>query len=343
MIFQLSYEELAAYLASRGEAAYRSEQVWGWLYRQSVSSFEEMITLSLPLRRHLEADHPGSFPELIDRAISRDGSEKVLWALADGELVESVLLQTETREGSWTSACLSTQVGCPMGCSFCATGQAGFRRNLTAGEILAQLVGLRAKSGERVGRLLLMGMGEPLLNVDAVKKAIRLAQDPRGLSLGGRRITLSTVAPRNLAQFLASGPHVEMALSLHAPNDLLRASLIEHANSLLPIRTALELLYDYRREAGRMVTVEYLMLAEINDTWSHAKELASLLEGSAFFVNLLPFNTSPGLPYRSSPAERIRAFAEVLRASGLTVKIRKPRGADIGGACGQLRGQRSLS
>jgi 23S rRNA (adenine2503-C2)-methyltransferase len=338
MIFDLDYDQLTAYLGRLGEPSYRAGQIWSDLFQRSVDSFAAMETLPTRLRQQLEADHPGSFLRPLQVLTSRDGSRKFLWQTLDGERIESVFLQTETGEGSWTSACLSTQAGCPIGCFFCATGQAGYHRNLTSGEILAQLAGIQSASGQRVGRLLLMGMGEPLLNTMAVCKALTVAMDPRGLGLGGRRITLSTVGPKSLPDFLESVPRVEISLSLHAPDDALRATLIPRAKTLLPIHQALQALADYRQKAGRYVTVEYLMLAGVNDRHEQADMLADLLAEGPFFVNLLPFNSSPGLPFQPSPRERIREFAEILRGAGLKVKIRKSRGADVAAACGQLGG-----
>jgi 23S rRNA (adenine2503-C2)-methyltransferase len=335
-LLDLSWEELRGYLQSQGQAIYRAEQLWDWIYHKKTFSLERMGNIPKELRLILTRDFPAPLPQQHDLAFDPDGTEKFLWQMADGELVESVLLHTSTSHGRWTSACLSTQAGCPIGCNFCATGRSGFRRNLSSGEILSQILGMEQKSGERISRVLLMGMGEPLLNWPAVERAIEVLQHPKALALGSRRITMSTVGPPSLAKFVQSGIKLEVALSLHAPNDALRIRLIP-LPGLLPIGKTIKLLQDYSERAGKIVSFEYLMLGGVNDQPHQLEQLVTLFEDGSFLLNLLPYNPIAGSSFQPSSKETMRRFFETLNDAGIKTLIRKPRGRLIEAACGQLR------
>jgi 23S rRNA (adenine2503-C2)-methyltransferase len=335
-LLDLSWEELRGYLQSHGQAIYRAEQLWDWIYHKKIYALERMGNIPKDLRTILTQDFPNPMPQPSQIAFDPDGTEKFLWQMADGELVESVLLHTNTSHGQWTSACLSTQAGCPIGCGFCATGRSGFRRNLSSGEILSQILGMEQKSGERISRVLLMGMGEPLLNWPAVERAIEVLQHPKALALGSRRITMSTIGPPSLTKFVQSSVKLEVALSLHAPNDALRSRLIP-LPGLLPIGKTIELLQDYSERAGKIVTFEYLLLGGINDQPHHLEQLITLFESRAFLINLLPYNPVVGSSFQPSNKETLRRFSETLNDAGIKAAIRKPRGRSIEAACGQLR------
>jgi len=335
LILDLSHEDLSRYLKGLGEQGYRADQVWEWIFKRKTLSFEEMTNLPINLRKTLSAEFL-QFPELIRVSISRDNTVKYLWRMKDGELVESVLLHYLTSHRNWVSVCVSTQAGCPIKCSFCQTGLSGFRRNLTQGEILAQIIGMEIESGVSVSRVLFMGMGEPLLNFKETLGAIEVLMQKESYGLSGRRITLSTAGPEELERFLQEGARVEVAYSLHTPDDELRKSLIKYPR-LLPVEKALSLLLKYQSEYQRRVSVEYLLLKGINDTEDHARSLVKLLRGKPFFVNLLPFNSCPGSKFSASSPELMREFKQTLIRAGIKAAIRKPKGLEIQAACGQLR------
>lgn len=335
-LLDLSWEELRGYLQSHGQAIYRAEQLWDWIYHKKTFALERMVNIPKDLRMILTRDFPNPLPQQSQLAFDPDGTEKFLWQMTDGELVESVLLHTSTPHGRWTSACLSTQVGCPVGCDFCATGHSGFRRNLSAGEILSQILEMEQKSGERISRVLLMGMGEPLLNWPAVGRAIEVLQHPKALALGSRRITMSTIGPPQLEKFVQSDYKLEVALSLHAPHDALRSRLIP-LPGLLPIGKTIELLQHYRERAGKIVTFEYLLLRGVNDQPNHLEQLVTLFQTRPFLINLLPYNPVMGSSFQPTNKETIRLFSQTLNDAGIKTAIRKPRGRSIEAACGQLR------
>jgi len=331
LILERDLDNLKEYFRQKGEPEYRAKQVWNWIFSQKILDFSSMSNLPLRVRSFLEVDF--SSIKLIQVNVSKDGTEKYLWDM-DGELVESVLLHYQTSQGAWLSACVSTQVGCPIGCSFCATGKSGFRRNLTCGEIIAQVVGMEKESGQNVSRVLFMGMGEPVLNWDDVLRAIKIMESKEALALSGRRITISTVGPPQIEKVLSSGIRTELAYSLHSAWPDKRKELIGH--ELYPANKTLNLLRKYQKEAGRRVTIEYLMLEGLNDSPKDAQRLGQILKKD-FFVNLIPYNRVEGVVYFSPPPEKIRKFAQILRQMGIKVGIRKPQGEDIAAACGQLR------
>lgn len=335
LILELSYQELESYLANLGQPKYRAAQIWNWIFKKRVLDVDKMSNLSSKLRETLKADF-NCFPTLENIFSSHDLTEKFLWRMLDGELVESVLLYYLTSHKNWVSACISTQAGCPVGCSFCQTGLSGFRRNLTVGEILYQILGMEIYSKIQISRVLFMGMGEPLLNLPATLKAIEALLSPKGYNLSGRRITLSTVGTLELEEFVKSGLRVEIAYSLHFPEEKQRRNMISYPR-LLSIEKALSLLESYYLQAGRNVSIEYLMLDKVNDSPKHARNLIKLINGRPFLVNLLPFNPISYTSFLASKPEKIRQFRQILQDAGLKTTVRRPRGLEIEAACGQLR------
>jgi len=356
-LYDLSHAQLGELLAGWGEPRFRADQVWGWLYRSLVADFGAMTNLPAALRDRLEAETKLSVLTPIAEQTSASGqTRKVLFRLRDGQSLESVLMRYHGRR----TACISTQVGCAMGCTFCATGQGGLARNLTAGEIVAQVIHfareLRAaelaqaqaagKRGELsahpVNRIVLMGMGEPLANYAAVWQAIETLTDRRGYNLGARRITLSTVGLvpgiRRLAQ---EERPINLAVSLHAADDELRNRLVP-INRRYPLVELLPALRAYVDRTRRRVTFEYALIDGLNDSRQQAQRLADRVQDVLCHINLIPLNPTPGSPLRPSPPERVAAFQHELEARGIPVTVRLRRGIDIEAGCGQLRQRQAL-
>jgi 23S rRNA (adenine2503-C2)-methyltransferase len=330
-------DALRAHFLARGQPAYRAGQVVRWLYERGADSFAEMTDLPQGERSALAESFSLTAPEAARVSRSVDGTAKHLWRLADGELIESVLIPTATR----LTLCISSQAGCAMACTFCATGWAGYRRQLTAGEIVAQFRGARRWAQENgyedVTNIVFMGMGEPLMNPKAVLPALTLLNHAYGL--GARRVTVSTVGIVPGIDALAARPEqFRLAVSLHAPSEELRRQLVP-IEKKYPLPELMASLDRFEAAGGRRITFEYVMIDGINDELQHAAELARLVGRFQAHVNLIPFNPIPGTDWQPTPAERLRAFADVLEREGVPATIRSPRGRDIGAACGQLRAE----
>ena len=328
-------ERLASHFAERSEPAYRVEQVESWIYRGLARSLDEMSDLPRVERDALGERFQIAEPEALDIAESRDGTVKHLWRLVDGGLIESVLIPS----GSRLTLCLSSQAGCAMGCTFCATGWGGFERQLTAGEIVAQYrASLRwAEENEHgaITNVVYMGMGEPLANRKALHPSLTILN--QGYGLGARRITVSTVGVVPGIVELAERPEqFRLALSLHAPNSELRRELIP-LERRHPLPEVLAALREFQDAGGKRITFEYTMIRDVNDAMGLAEELAELALDVGAFVNLIPYNPIPDQDWETSRPGRIRAFAEALEDRGVAVAIRETRGRDIDAACGQLR------
>src|SRR3954453_1241696 len=320
-------ELLESRLAERGEPRFRADQVWEWTAR-GAGSYDEMTNLPGELRERLAGELPFSTLELVDEALARDGTEKALFRTADGRPVEAVLMRY--RDGR-RSLCLSSQSGCPLTCTFCATGQMKFGRNLTASEILDQALHFRRK--EPVNHAVFMGMGEPMLNVDNVLAACERLPD---LGITPRRTTVSTVGwIPGIERLTAEGPPVRLALSLHAADETLRSELMP-VYDRYPLPHVLEACLRWREARRQQVYVEYLMLGGVNDRYEQAVQLAELLEPqNAFKVNLIPYNPTDA-SYSGSTRGAIDAFRATLEEHGLRATVRLTRGRDIDAACGQL-------
>lgn len=344
-ITDLSLDELRALMAELGQPAYRAEQVAAWIYRSTISTFDEMTNVPKALRAALAERFRFSAVAAEAELVSSDGeTRKAVLRLADGELIESVLMRYPQRwDGTGAeraTVCVSTQVGCPVRCSFCATGLMGFGRNLSAGEILDQalhFLRFSRKNPPVVRNVVFMGMGEPLLNYEATMAAAARLVDPACAGLGVHRLTVSTSGWLPGLQRLAVDPlAVRLAVSLHAPNDALRDVLVP-LNRRYPLADLMAACREYQRNTGRRITFEYILLDGINDSPALARELARLLRGMDAHVNLIPMNPVQDLPYAPSPPERVQAFHAILRERGLICTVRREMGRDIQAACGQLR------
>lgn len=335
-ICSLTLEKLKAWFTANGEKPYRAPQVFDWIYVQGAKSFEDMNNLSKELRAKLAASF--SFPtlKLVRVVDSEDGeTSKYLWELPDGKRVESVLIRSDDRR----TVCVSCQVGCPARCSFCASGKEGLVRNLSVAEIVEQVLqidGLLKPKGERVCHIVFMGMGEPMENYDAVVDAIKLFNDPATFHISQRRITVSTVGVvEGIKKLAKEDLHVNLVLSLHAPNQNLRKRIIPYARKY-PLEEILMAMDDYAKDTKRDITYEYTLLSGINDGIYHARELAQLLKGKQCTVNLIPYNPVDGLRLQRPEAEKVSAFKEYLVNAGINTTWRYTKGKDIAAACGQL-------
>jgi 23S rRNA (adenine2503-C2)-methyltransferase len=335
--------ELSAWVASAGAPGYRAEQIFRWLHGQTVASPDDMTNVPPALRAALTADHP--FTPLTQTAVqvARDGTRKLRFATHDGRSIESVLIPDDDLDRDKLTLCVSSQVGCAMDCGFCATATLGFGRNLTAAEIVEQVYRATALAGRRPTNLVMMGMGEPLHNFDNLTRALALLEHPWGAAFSPRRITVSTVGLVPAIERLGKiSPAPNLAISLNATTDEVRNDIMP-VNRKWPIAALLDAARRFPLSHGRRVTFEYVLLAGVNDSDADADRLPRLLRGIPAKVNLIPWNpwqssSEPGdAPRFTRPsAERIRTFQERLRASGVSVYIRSPRGDDIDAACGQL-------
>jgi len=329
--------ELQEDFALRGLQKFRAAQVYRWLHQRGATSFDEMTDLSKDLRVALKESFEIRNTEIAIRRVSKiDGTKKYLFRLNDGEMIESVLMKYK----HGYSICISTQVGCKMGCTFCATGKSGFSRDLLPSEMISEIQTAQKDIGERISNVVLMGMGEPLLNLNNVVPAMEIMLDDFGFGLSKRRVTLSTSGVVPALDKLGDMIDVALAISLHAPNDEIRDEIVP-INKKYNIETFLAAVRRYLEKSnanqGR-VTIEYVMLDHVNDGTEHAHQLAELLKDTPCKINLIPWNPFPGAPYGRSSNSRIDRFSKVLMSYGFTTIVRKTRGDDIDAACGQLAG-----
>jgi 23S rRNA (adenine2503-C2)-methyltransferase len=334
-LLRASDAELKEWFSARQEPPMRVRQLRRWLFAGRAAAFEQMTDLPRRLREELAHDFT-PFGTTIDRhLISSDGTHKLLLRLQDGQIVECVLLQEAERR----TVCISTQIGCGMGCVFCASGIGGVVRNLRTDEIVEQMLLARnlLPLDERLSHIVVMGMGEPLANLDALLAALDLATSPNGLGIGARHIHISTVGiPARIRQLADLGKQYHLAVSLHAPNDELRTRIVP-TNDKTGLHAILEAADYFYEKTSRQVTYEYVLLRDVNDAPKHAAELAQLLRGRQAHVNLIPFNDVVGLPYQRLSELALTDFVAILKRGGVSVKVRKRKGADIDAACGQLR------
>ena len=327
-------EELKNLVAELGEKPFRAGQLFSWLHEKNVGSYEEMTNLSAAFREKLAEKYPMAIPECVQMQVSKlDGTRKFLFRLSDGNVVESVWM--EYHHGN--SVCISTQVGCRMGCRFCASTLGGWIRNLKPSEMLEQIYQIQRIMGKRISNIVLMGTGEPMDNYDAVVRFIRLVSHEKGLNISQRNITVSTcgIVPK-IREFAEEGLNVTLALSLHAPTDEKRRALMPIANKY-SLREVLEACRYYYDKTGRRLTFEYSLVGGQNDSQEDARELASLLKGLNCHVNLIPVNPIKERDYVQSGQKVIEAFKNKLEKYKINVTIRREMGRDIDGACGQLR------
>jgi len=334
----LALDEVTNFMVSLGEKPYRARQVYDAMARRRTTSFDTMTELPKTLRRILEEHSIITRTQIQSVFDSSDGTRRYLLTLNDGSEMESVFMPEERRD----TICISSQVGCPLACTFCMTGVLGLKRNLSAGEIVSQVIlVLNQVYGEGVEvphrtNIVMMGMGEPLLNYDQVMKAVRFLLDPKGLAIAPRGLTLSTagIVPR-IYDLAREEIRPRLAISLTATNDELRNQLFP-INRKYPLEELIKACRSYPLGERERLTFEYVMLDGINDSDANARELVRLLSGIRAKVNLIPHNPAPELPYASSPMERIQEFQKILTERGLPSFIRRPRGQDISAACGQL-------
>lgn len=338
-LIELTLAELGALMADLGEPAYRAEQVWQWVWQKRCRDVEQMTNLSKDLRTKLAQAATVEWPEIAEAKVSQDTTVKLLLRMADGALVETVLIPERTH----ITQCLSSQVGCAMGCTFCSTGQMGLTRNMTMGEILAQVLIARQyleDQGRDVAELknfVFMGMGEPLMNLDALMKSLEAFGHDKGLNVSSRRITVSTCGVPKGLEVLGDSGLAMLAVSLHAPTQELRAQIMPRAAELAPLDELMAALDRFPLRPRQRITYEYIMLRGINDQPQHAKQLVRLLGQRKAKVNLIAFNPSPGSAYESPARTEVLAFEKMLHIKGLTATIRGSKGQDIDAACGQLK------
>ncbi len=336
-ILDQSPEQLREWLAERGEPPMRAKQIRRWILQSRAEQFEQMTDLPKGLRTEL-AEHFTVLGTSIDKHLhAQDETHKLLVKLDDGKQIECVLIQEEDRR----TACISTQVGCGMGCVFCASGLEGVARNLTVGEMLEQLILLRNLTlpGERLTHIVVMGMGEPLANLDSLVQTLAIAGDKDGLGIGQRHVTISTVGlPAKIRQLADLGKQYHLAVSLHAPNDALRSQIVP-TNDKTGIPDILAAAEYFFEKTGRQVTYEYVVLGKMNDQPVHGRQLATLLKRRKAHVNLIPWNDVEGLQYRRPTDLDLNGFIAELEKAGVSVKVRKRKGSEIDAACGQLRRQ----
>jgi 23S rRNA (adenine2503-C2)-methyltransferase len=328
-------DELREMLVADGHPAYRAAQILEWIYSRNASAFDAMTNLPVNLREQLARRFHLYESTIAAEADATDGTRKLLLRWADGATSECVLIP----DGQRRTACISTQVGCPVGCVFCASGLDGVERNLTAGQIVEQAMRVRdlCAGGPRLSNVVFMGLGEPLANYDATIRAVRMINHLSGLGIAARRITVSTVGlPKQMRRLADEDLQITLALSLHAPDDELRSRLIPWAEGV-----SIEQLIDagryYFEKTGREVTLEYVLLGDLNDTPECARRLVKVCSRLRCNVNLIRYNPVEGLPYERPAADRAQQFLDLLRAGGVNAHVRRSRGLDIDSACGQLR------
>ncbi|MEI8203520.1 MAG: 23S rRNA (adenine(2503)-C(2))-methyltransferase RlmN [Bacteroidota bacterium] len=335
-IRSLSKEELIEAIGEKGHPAFRAKQIWEWLWKKQVVDFKLMSNLPLPLREQLSAEFEILNAVPYNSQLSKDGTFKTTFRLFDGNVIEAVLIPDDKRN----TACISSQVGCKLGCHFCATASIGLKRSLSFDEILDQLFCLEQKaieqSGNKLSNIVFMGMGEPLLNFEALMKAIQMITSPEGMGMSPTRITVSTVGiSKQIKRLADEKTNVNLALSLHAANDELRSSIIPF-NDVEPIKNLIEALRYFHEVSGQRITIEYILFDKLNDDLKHAKELANFCRNFPVKINLIPYNQTDMKQFKHAQTRKVTEFAEFLKDMNMVVNIRRSRGSDISAACGQL-------
>lgn len=333
-IKSMTLKELEALMAQMGEAKFRAKQIFGWLHEKQVSSFSQMTNLSRTLQAKLEAETKIGGVTMVERLLSKeDGTRKYLFALENGSVIESVLMQYDYGN----TVCVSTQAGCRMGCKFCASTLDGVERSLTPSEMLSQVYEIQKDLGRRISGVVLMGSGEPLDNYENVLRFLRLLNDPLGQNMGQRHMTLSTCGLIEKMYDLAEEDlQITLAVSLHAPNDEIRRQIMPVAKAN-PMDRLLKACVDYANHTKRRITFEYALIQGVNDSDACARELGAKLHGMLCHVNLIPMNPVKERNFTKSSAAQVQRFAQLVQQSGVETTIRRRLGSDIDAACGQLR------
>ena len=335
-IYNYTLKELQVELVQKGFKKFNARQVFEWIYKKRVFDFELMSNLSKSLRSFLIEHYTFALLEISSHQKSSDGTEKFLFELEDGNLIETVLM----RHNYGNSVCVTTQLGCNIGCTFCASGLQKKKRDLHAFEIVLQVLKVSEITKERVSHVVIMGIGEPFDNYDNTMKFIDIVNDPYGLEIGARHITVSTsgIVPK-INEFSDEPKQVNLAISLHAPNDDIRSSIMK-INNVYPIKEVIDAAHKYVLKTHRRVTFEYILLDGVNDELWHADELADLLRGLNCYVNLIRYNSVKEFSYNGSPEDKAKRFHKRLLTRGITATLRKEQGSDIDAACGQLRSKK---
>lgn len=337
-LYGVEIKKLEELMTREGQKPYRATQLYTWMFEKNATSFDQMSDVSLKFRDVLKEKFSLEIPSIFIRQDSADGTIKLLLELADGAKVEAVLM----RYSYGNVICVTSQVGCNMGCSFCASGLLRKTRNLEAHEMVGQVLVMNnllreEGQGQRVTHIVVMGTGEPFDNYDNVLDFVRIANHPKGFAIGARHITVSTCGlPDRIRQYAREGLQINLAISLHAPNDEIRSKIMK-INQVYPLSQLMPAVKEYERLAGRRVTFEYILLDGVNDSVEHADELAKLIRGTLAYVNLIPYNPVIENAYRRSGDDKVHAFLDRLTKLGVTATVRKEFGTDIDAACGQLR------
>ena len=340
-IYNYSLENLSKEMVALGQKKFRATQLYGWLYQKRVKNFESMSDISISFREILKEKYNINLPSILKKQVSYDGTVKLLLELDDKMSVETVLM----RYDYGNAVCVSSQVGCNMGCKFCASGLIKKQRDLKASEMVSQVMKIQEYlddegKGERVSHVVIMGSGEPFDNYDNVMEFIKIINEQKGLAIGARHITVSTSGiPDKIIKYSKEGIQVNLAISLHASNNETRNKIMP-VNKAFPLEKLFEAIKEYETNSKRRVTIEYILLKGLNDSLKNASELASLLKGTFAYVNLIPYNEVSENEFRRSDKESVRTFYEELKRIGVNVTIRKEFGSDIDAACGQLRAKK---
>ena len=332
-ISSYTLEQLAEQLKAMGQPAFRAKQIFHWLHQKLVTEFSAMTDQPKALLAKLEEEYYIAAPVIQRRQQSKDGTVKYLFRLADGNCIETVVM----RYNYGNTVCVSTQVGCRMGCRFCASTQAGRVRNLEAGEIAAEIYAAQKDIGERISHIVLMGIGEPLDNFDNVMDFLTIISSPEGVNIGMRNISLSTcgIVPQ-IDKLAEKKLQLTLSISLHAPNNAMRSQMMP-VNDAYPVEELIAGCRRYQKVTGRRISFEYSMVRGVNDSPATAKELAKLIRGMGAHVNLIPINPVDGSPYSATDAENVKRFQNMLTDLGVNATVRRRLGSDISAACGQLR------
>ncbi len=334
-IYNLTFEQLESFFVENGQKKYRAGQVFDWLYKKRVTSFDEMTNLNIESLNLIKEAFDFPVLKMVSKLESADGTVKYLYELKDGNLIESVIM----KQKYGNSICVTSQVGCNMGCKFCASGLLKKIRNLDAGEIIAQIIESERDYNKRISHVVVMGIGEPFDNYENLMSFIKNINDHKGLEIGARHITVSTcgIVPK-IKEFAGEKLQVNLALSLHAPNDEIRNQIMP-INRKYPIKDLIDAIKYYMEKSNRRITIEYILLKDLNDQKEHALELAKLLRGLNVYVNLIPYNEVFEAPFKQSNKDTIIQFRQVLIDNKINAILREEHGSDIDAACGQLRSQ----